>query len=228
MKATLSYIEQKFNEFNALCFEGKLQPLPFRLSKARTFLGQVRYMRKRNLFGKWRYYNFVFTISSLIDLPENVVEDTIIHEMIHYYILSNQMQDTSAHGRIFRQMMTDINQRFGRNVTISHRTTKEERDSDRTIRHHLLCVLHFTTDRYGILIANQRRLFQLWDCMPLFPDTASCDWYITTDPFFNRYPRALTPKYYPISHDVLEEHLAGARKLVRDGNKVRIADMQHQ
>lgn len=45
MKVTLEYVERKFAEFNDLMFEGKLKPLPFRLSRARTFLGMVRYKR---------------------------------------------------------------------------------------------------------------------------------------------------------------------------------------
>ena len=66
-------------------------------------------------------------------MDERLLEDTIIHEMIHYHILSNQLQDTSAHGKLFRKMMDDINARFGRNVTISHKPTEEEREKDREI-----------------------------------------------------------------------------------------------
>ena len=37
MRATLEYIKQKFDEYNNLMFEGKLKPLPFKLSMPSHF-----------------------------------------------------------------------------------------------------------------------------------------------------------------------------------------------
>ena len=39
MKATIPYIEQKFEEFNQQMFAGQLPKLPIELSDAKTFLG---------------------------------------------------------------------------------------------------------------------------------------------------------------------------------------------
>lgn len=88
MIPTVEYIRQKFDEYNELMFEGKLQPLPFKLSSARSFLGQVRCCRQKKADGTWLYSDFQFIISNKSDYAENVVEDTIIHEMIHYYLSS--------------------------------------------------------------------------------------------------------------------------------------------
>ena len=87
MRATLEYIKQKFDEYNNLMFEGKLKPLPFKLSNAKSSLGAVLILREKNPDDTWYYYGSVFKTSTLTDLPEDVVEDTIIHEMIHYYIM---------------------------------------------------------------------------------------------------------------------------------------------
>lgn len=222
MRASLDYIKEKFQEFNELCFEGKLQPLPFRLSSARTFLGQVAFMRKRNPNGTWHYSNFVFRISTVIDRPEREVEDTILHEMIHYCILSNQMQDTSAHGEIFKRMMKDINARFNRHITVTHKTTKEEQDSDTRLRQHIICVIRFRNNQRGITIAAKSRLFEFWNQIPRLPNVAECNWYVSTDPYFNRYPRAVSLKYYPISPAELEEHLKGAQPLIKTGRTIRV------
>ena len=119
MIPNLPYIVQKFNEYNSLCFEGKLKPIAIKMSRARKFLGQVAYMRKRNPDGTCHYYQFIFKISTAFDLPEELIEDTILHEMIHYYILSNQIQDSSAHGIVFCQMMNQINQKFNRSQSCS-------------------------------------------------------------------------------------------------------------
>ena len=69
------------------------------------------------------------------------MEDTILHEMIHYWILSNQMQDTGPHGEIFIKKMKEINVKFNRNLSVSHKATKEEHDKDTEVRQHLICAM---------------------------------------------------------------------------------------
>ena len=120
MIPTISFVQTKFDEFNSLCFDGKLPPLTIKMSRARTFLGQLSYKRRIKLFGKVEKYAFVLKISTSFDLPEQEVEDIILHEMIHYHIGVNQLTDTSAHGQLFRKIMNDINTRFSRHVTISN------------------------------------------------------------------------------------------------------------
>lgn len=225
MVATLEYVKRKFDEFNSLIFEGALQPLPFRLSRARTFLGQIKYTRRRRLLGGVRYSDFQFVISNATDLPESEIEDTIIHEMIHYWILSNQMQDTSPHGSIFKSKMNEINRRFHRHVTISHRMTQEVAGQNQTIRQHLLCVVRLDNGQTGITLAVKSRLFQLWNELPRCSGVVQCRWYSSLDPFFNRYPRSLSPKVYPITPAELNDHLRDAIPLVREGNTIHAAPM---
>lgn len=100
------------------------------------------FKRRRLLGGGMENYDFKLQISTQIDLSECELEDTIIHEMIHYYIGVHQWRDTSAHGRLFRQMMNDINERFGRQVTVSHQSTKAQREQavDK-VAHYLLLPL---------------------------------------------------------------------------------------
>lgn len=223
MIATKEYIEKKFNEYNALIFRSSLKPIPIRLSRSRTTLGQIAYKRKRTLFGKWHYSDFELRISTLIDHPEELVEDTILHEMIHYYILSNQMQDTSSHGRIFRSMMNDINSRYGRHITVSHRRTEQERSNDNQLRQHLVCAVRFADDTYGILIPTKTRLFQFWDSMQNVQRVADHKWYVTTNPYFNRFPRTMTLKSYRISKADMDAQLADAKPLIRNGNTISVA-----
>lgn len=223
MTATLEYIERKFKEFNEQMFEGKLQPLPFKLSSARTFLGQVRFYQEKQPDGTMRYMNFQFVISTKVDLPEAEVEDTIIHEMIHYWILSNQMQDTGPHGEIFLRKMKEINLRYNRNLSVAHKTTQEEADQDKEVRQHLICIVRLKTNQLGICIASKSRLFQLWDEIPNFPKAVECNWYVSTDPFYNRFPRATSVKLYPISREEIEAHNQDFQPLVRTGNNIRIA-----
>ena len=213
MVATLDYIERKFNEFNHTIFEDRLKPLPFKLSCARSFLGQLRYRRKRGFWGKCKYDNFQLVISIRKEMSESLLEDTIIHEMIHYYILSNQMDDTSSHGKIFRKMMTDINTRFGRNVTISHKSTEAEREQDCEIRNHLICVSRFEDGRTGITIAAKTRVGMLWKEMSRVPGVVECKWYLSRNPYFNRFRRSRSIKIYLADKAELEKHLEDAVSL---------------
>ena len=222
MIASIEYVRRKFAEYNELCFGGKLNPLPFRLSRARTFLGQLRFRRRPCGKGTWQYSDFVFVISTKYDYPEAEIEDTILHEMIHYYILSNQIQDTAPHGKVFRHIMNDINRRFHRNISVTHRRTKEEQDKDTEVRQHLVCVIRLKSGKTGITIAARTRLFQLWDQLPSIPEIAECKWYVSTDPYFNRFPRAISLKVYPIPSDEINAHLSGAQPLERHGNTIRV------
>lgn len=74
MKATIPYIQQKFEEFNRQMFGGKLPMLPIQLSNAKTFLGQCVYKKRRKLFGRTELYDFRLRINTRIDLPENVMK----------------------------------------------------------------------------------------------------------------------------------------------------------
>jgi len=93
VKATIPYIEQKFEEFNRK-FGGKLPKIPVELSDAKTFLGQYVYKKRRKPFGKTELYEFRLRINTRVDLPEREVEDTIIHEMIHFSLYDDN-QTTS-------------------------------------------------------------------------------------------------------------------------------------
>ena len=69
MRATIPYIEKKFEEFNQLCFAGKLPKLPIQLSDAKTFLGQVVSKTRTLPNGKKEKYDFQLRINTRIDLP---------------------------------------------------------------------------------------------------------------------------------------------------------------
>lgn len=223
MMLTLEFLNQKFDELNELCFGGALPKVSIRLSKARTYLGQLGFKRKRPLFGKTQYYDFVLRISTRLEQTEEEIIDTLLHEMIHLYIASHQLKDSSSHGKVFRQMMNDLNQRFGRHITISHRKTKDELNQDTQRRQHLVCVSTLASGERGITIAAKSRLLLLWDQIPRIPEIVSQTWYVSYDPYFNRFPRALTPKVYRISPSDLDLHLKAARSLVRQGRKIFIA-----
>lgn len=220
MIATIEYIARKFEEYNKLCFGSQLTLPTICLSRARRYLGQLTYIRRRRMDDTWFNSDFKLHISVRINRPEAELDDTLLHEMIHYWILSNQLQDTSPHGRLFIRKMNEINTTHNRHIAVSHRVSPEEYDKDLERRQHLICVSRLRDGRCGVTVAARTRLFQLWNSMPLFPGLLECKWFVSSDPFFNRFPRALTPKIYPLPPEELEAHLSDAVELVRTGNVI--------
>lgn len=219
MKPTIEYIQTRFEEYNTLFFGGELPAIPVRLSHAKGFLGKLTYKRQRQgLFGGYRNTDFVLRINVRIDLPEEVIEDTILHEMIHYYIAVNQWVDSSTHGHLFRREMARINAAGHRHITISHRLSEEEREQAVVKKGRVVAVVQFEDGQYGIkVVPKQIRHIQTWDrnARRHFP-TRSIEWYYTDDIYFAHYPSSMAYRVYLCSEEVWE-HLKNAHRLnVRD------------
>ena len=221
MIPTLPYIQDKFKEYNRLFFKNKLPMLPIQIGNAKSALGGVRFTKRRNLLGKMVYSDFRMTISARFDLPEQEVEDTLIHEMIHYYILYHQVEDTAPHGKAFQEIMQAINRAYGRHITVSHRMTAQVADNDVHIKAHYVCISELTDGRWGVTVAARTRLFSLWEQLPLCFPIKEMKWYGTTDPYFNRFRSALKPKMYLVDEKELRPHLDGAVELMNDGHTIR-------
>lgn len=92
------------------------------------------------------------------------------------------------------------------------------------VRQHLICISRFRGNQLGITIANRSKLFMLWDALLKVPKIVECNWYVSTDPFFNRFPRASSFKVYPISRSELDPLMKNLKKLVRIGDTIKVED----
>jgi hypothetical protein len=217
MKATLEFVSQRFAEFNKLCFDSSLPDIPLRISNARTYLGVCRYHKRRKLLGGYEMYGFNICISARFDMPQQEIEDTIIHEMIHYCIWLNGIRDTSAHGREFRRMMESINSTYGRHITISHRGDKQIREQavDPRPRPHVIALITFTNDRTGVKVlpAIRRNVIRYKRGVMLSGRIRSIEFYATTEPWFNRFPCSSALNVIYKDHQEILPHLEGATHL---------------
>lgn len=75
---------------------------------------------------KYIIKNFVKKYSDSIIIYNNAdqftplfLDSVIVHEMIHQYIIQNNIPDTRTHGRIFREYMEKINNTFPGELSIS-------------------------------------------------------------------------------------------------------------
>lgn len=211
MKPSVEYLQERFSQFNDIYFGGGLPTAKIRVTNAKTYMGNCRC--KSKIVGLKRvYFDFVISISARLDLPEQEVEDTLLHEMIHLQIFSSGVRDTSTHGQLFRTKMAQINA-TGRHLTISHKATEAERVMDTTLRQHIICVTTLKDGTIGVTVCAQTKALSIKRRLPFYYRIVSSQWYLSTDPFFNSLPRSRTPKIYRVPADELQKHLATATPL---------------
>lgn len=220
MRAELEYVKRKFREFNTLCFSGTLPELPMRMSGGGRAMGVFVHPSRypdRLPRGVGECH---MRISNRYDLPEREIEDIIIHEMIHYYIWYSRIEDASAHGPAFRRIMNDINRKFGRNLHISHRCSKEQLDSDNRHRLHIICLTEWRDGTLGFTPVARTRIFSIHRAFTSDPGIINIIWVYTADPHFNRYSKALVPKAYRLTPEI-SEHLKDVVECYCNGHVIR-------
>lgn len=225
MIPTLPFLEEKFDYFNRLCFNNALPRPNFRLSSARTYLGQMSYRRKRGLLGQpIGKEELTLTVSRRYDLPEAEIEDTIIHEMIHLYIHTHQIHDTSSHGPAFRRIMGDINRRFSRHITIRRLKDDALLQSDRSNDIYIICVSHLKDGRLGVTRTSPRVMARLWEEIPKLSCVERAEWLVSKDPYFSALPSSRTATIYMLAREDLSKHLNATRHIVRSGARYYISN----
>lgn len=224
MKPTLQYVQDKFREYNQQYFNGKLPELPIELSDAKGFIGVCRYKKRELEDGNVELYDFRLSINTRIDLPEEEIEDTIIHEMIHYFIGINRLEDSSSHGPMFQHLMKSINEKYGRHITISHKSTKEEAEEaiDSRPCWHVIAVVTYFGGRQGIKVLPRvvERILAYNKGVKSAPGVEGIEFFLSKDPFFNRFPNSAALNVYDVDKDALKVHLKDAKRLTVTDDKV--------
>ncbi len=224
MRATKEYVERKFDEFNRQMFGGRLPRIPVELSDAKTFLGQCVYRRRRKRNGTVEKYDFRLRINTRIDLPEQQIEDTIIHEMIHYYIGVFQLRDTSAHGQLFRRIMNQINEKFHRHVAITFKGDKQQNEQfiDKRPRWHVVARVELADGRIAVKVLPRvvRSILRFYNMIMGSKEVKSVNLFMSNDVFFNRYPNSSSPRVHFIDDEELFQHLRGAERMGCDGRTI--------
>lgn len=218
MKATIDYVKRKFQEFNHEMFGGRLPEVPVELCDSKSYLGQLCCRHHEHPGGKLRYTDFRLRISIRFDLEESVLDDVIIHEMIHYFIFVNQLIDTAPHGHIFKAVMDSINANHGRKISVSHHTyptassttPKYTQKKWRTI-----ATIHTIDGKVYIKILPSKadRIKEFYDKISRVHEVKSVELFMHNNPFFGRYPSSVALRLYPIEPEVLKQHLEGGRRL---------------
>lgn len=134
------------------------------------------------------------------------------------------MQDNGPHGDLFKQKMEEINNTHNRHITIAHRGTAQEHDTDTEVRRHLICVARFNDGTRAVMVTsdNPRIFMRVWDEVERIPQIEEYKWVFTTDPYFNRIPRAQNARFYKLPTEELKQHLSNVSELIRRGYNVNV------
>lgn len=218
MRPTLQYIEDKFDYYNHLCFDGLLPRPVFKLTQRPTKVGCTN-IKLVQINGKYvKQVTLEFSIR--YDLPESEYIDTIVHEMIHYYISINNMNDDSPHGTFFRSMMNDISEKYGIRITITYDEEEEALIARETDRNRYICVIEGEDD-YKFAIVFRDKLFQYWEQIPRLPGVKHVRWYVSNRAIFERYPSRIRPCFFSLAPDKVQSYLHGALELENTGTIIR-------
>lgn len=223
MIVSTKFLTDCFNRFNAEIFGGSLPPIPIRTARTKTSLGRFHYVKKKSLLGRDRYEQMSLSFSTLFDLSEREWEDTVIHEMIHYYLAVTDAPKETAHGPHFRAEMERINRDYGRNITISHKRNKENPGelTDNRRRTHIVAVMRMKNGTTGLkcLVCVGRKVLDYYRTVTAVSTVESVEIYATQAPYFNRFPHSVSMRYHVVDAAELRSHLSGAVPLVFDGHR---------
>lgn len=217
MIATVAYIKEKFDEFNQSIFGGELPRIPIVLGRATRVIGSFTYKARRNFWGKKEYVDLKLRFSTKFDLPENELQDVIIHEMIHYYIHFKNLKDKSAHGPLFKDIMNQINKNFGRKISIRHKgaVRSNEQIADAKPRCRVVAIVTMKDGKIGIKILPRikEKVHHYYNAVSNSPTVSQVELYITLNPFFGQYPCSSALRIHYIDPVVLQSQLAEANKV---------------
>ena len=107
-----------FAQYDADYFESELPFPEFKIIHSYRTLGE--YSCYPTVDG---HYGDVLSVSDNYDYTENQLRDIIVHEMIHMYLMHFGIDKKCSHGKAFKNMMTDLNIRYGLNIRVTSDTS---------------------------------------------------------------------------------------------------------
>lgn len=224
MRATIEFIKERYDYFNRHIFGGRLPDAPISLCQVTSFVGQFKSKVRNHPDGRIEHYDWILRFSTLFDLPERELEDTIIHEMIHFFIAYNGLHDRTAHGRLFKALMESINETHGRRIGISHRTTSHQMQeaAEAKKKWHVVAILTFRNGSMGVKVLPRvvPKIIEYHNKVAMAPNVRKIELYLHNDGFFNRFPTSAALRCHKITEEEAKNHLKGAHVLRVKGNKL--------
>jgi len=111
-------LQQKFNHYNSLLFDGKIPPCPITFARLQDHSG-VTYFKQWH--GKVVPGTVRIEISTHYKNTERQLDSTLIHEMVHAYLCAVQGDPEAHHGVAFRRMAQKVGRKIGFTIALADR-----------------------------------------------------------------------------------------------------------
>lgn len=224
MRPTKEYLQRKFAEFNDLCFNRELPPIRIELTSSKRTLGQFVAPKISGWYARDPKMCHI-RVSTFHDFDEREIEDTLIHEMIHYHLWYTGRRDTTGpHGANFKRMMEAINREFGRNITVRHKMeANDERSGAASGRFspHYILVTYWRDGRRYVTLTARTRIFEMHEFFSRHPEVERLEWYFSVCPCWDIYPRSRSYKLYSTDGVEFDGWLEEAQECECDGKIFR-------
>lgn len=115
MIADYNNMPRMFRECKQKYFNGMLPPPKYEIMHKFYTLG--RFCWRKNKKGKHPIKDATIAMTDYYDFDEDTFRDIMVHEMIHYYLLYYG-EGKANHGKEFRAMAKELNEKYGLNVEV--------------------------------------------------------------------------------------------------------------
>lgn len=207
MELTAKYLRERFRALNKEYFGSELPEPLLVVTNAKTLLGQFSCRRvKKGFFSKAVNIGYKIKISEYYEQTAEEIDDTLLHEMIHFLIAYRQLRDSSAHGPLFRHEMARLN-RMGRHITISARTAKMDVSAQNKRQQHLVLALQDRDGRCYLSVVNPSYKKYVDAQLTLVPKITHHQWLISRDDYFNGFSQVRSLRARRVSKEEYENVL---------------------
>lgn len=212
MELTVKILREWFTRFNAEYFGGKLPEPRLLVSSARTQLGQFSCRRVRK--GWLRGYTttgYTIKVSDYYDMEERDYQQTLLHEMLHFYIAYTGRRDTSAHGQLFRQLAAQLNEAGGWHITATSRTEQYAVRRQQADAQYLLSLIQTTDGHHYLSVVNPSYRRYIERQAARSPQVQSLHFVVSTAPQYATWPKTRSLRGRRISAEEYRKMIILAR-----------------
>lgn len=213
MRIDINFIESNFEKFNRDYFGNKLPKPKFGIGKAKMILGSLNYKTKHTLFGSKRF-DYTIRLSVYYDQSEWQYLNTLLHEMIHYYISLNDIKDTSAHGKVFRSIMNNLNKKYNWDMSVSTKLQTLSAAVKNIPSERLVLAAESNDNDYYLSVINPGYAHYIDNIFCKAKNIRSHKWFIARDEYFSSFRQVRSPRARKVSKKIYEEKVRALKPYV--------------
>ncbi len=212
MQVDVETLKLWFGDFNKKYFSEEL-PLPnFATGKSRTRLGSLSWRVTHRWLSK-SIRDYTIRVSNFYDLQEGDFKNILLHEMIHLYIVSKGIKDSSPHGKRFISTMRRINS-YGWNVQISTKIGNNVKRVGRKKMNLRVVLAAITKEgKYLLSVVNPRYVKKVDTILRKSHNVLAFSWYLSENDYFENFPLVRTPRGRIVKKNIYDMVVEGAKPL---------------